>query len=53
MKSVLIKNGTLVTMDRDNSVIEGDLLVLDGRIKSVGEKVDSADEVIDALGCAV
>src|SRR4051812_37346642 len=53
MKSILIKNGTLVTMDRDDSVLEGDLLIRDGRIESVGQKVYAADEVIDAQGRAV
>jgi 5-methylthioadenosine/S-adenosylhomocysteine deaminase len=54
MKSVLIKNGTLVTVDGDDSVLKGDVLVRDGRIARIGEKLDeSADEVIDAAGCAV
>src|SRR5215210_7814892 len=53
MKSILIKNGTLVTMDRQDSVLTGDLLIRDGRIASVGERVSGADEVIDAQGCAV
>jgi 5-methylthioadenosine/S-adenosylhomocysteine deaminase len=55
MKSVLIKNGTLLTMDSDETVLTGDLLVRDGRIASIGEKVAgaTADEVIDARGCAV
>lgn len=53
MKSILIKNGMLVTMDRDDSVMEGDLLIRDGRIESVGQKVYAADEVIDAQGRAV
>lgn len=54
MKAILIKNGTLLTMDRDDSVLKGDLLIRDGSIESVGESVDTAaDEVIDAVGCAV
>jgi 5-methylthioadenosine/S-adenosylhomocysteine deaminase len=54
MKSVLIKNGTLVMVDRQDSVFKGDLLVLDGRIAEVGEKLNvDSDEVIDADGCAV
>ncbi|HKS29511.1 MAG TPA: 5'-deoxyadenosine deaminase [Pyrinomonadaceae bacterium] len=54
MKSVLIKNGTLVTVDSSDSVFSGDLLVRDGRIAEMGERLDaSADEVIDARGCAV
>jgi 5-methylthioadenosine/S-adenosylhomocysteine deaminase len=54
MKSVLIKNGTILTMDGENSVLAGDLLVQDGRIASVGgQGGGTADEVIDAGGCAV
>jgi 5-methylthioadenosine/S-adenosylhomocysteine deaminase len=53
MSSILIKNGTLVTVDARDSVFKGDLLIRDGRIASVGESIDSADEVIDASGCAV
>jgi len=53
-KSILIKKGTLVIMDRNGSVIRGDLLIRDGRIAGIGEKLDEiADETIDASGCAV
>ena len=52
--SILIKNGTIVTMDRDNSIVRGDLLIRDGRIVSVGNRDgNSVDETIDATGCAV
>lgn len=53
MSSILIKNGTLVTMDAQNSIVSGDLLIEDGRIVAVGRDVDSAELVIDAKGCAV
>jgi 5-methylthioadenosine/S-adenosylhomocysteine deaminase len=53
-KTILIKNGTLVTMDQQNSVVQADLLIEDGRIRTVGVvAADSADEVIDATGCVV
>jgi len=53
-KSILIKNGTIVTMDADNSIVRGDLLIRDGRIAEVGETINpNADETIDAHGCAV
>jgi 5-methylthioadenosine/S-adenosylhomocysteine deaminase len=52
-KTTLIKNGTLVTMDENNPVVTGDLLIRGSRIASVGEAVDRADEVIDARGGAV
>lgn len=53
MKSILIKGGTLVTMDEKDAIVRGDLLIRDGRIASVGETGQSADITIDAAGCAV
>lgn len=53
MKSILIKNGTLVTMDDQDSILRGDLLIRDGRIAGVGDAGQTADIVIDAAGCAV
>ncbi|MBA2731571.1 MAG: 5'-deoxyadenosine deaminase [Acidobacteria bacterium] len=52
-KTILIKNGTLLTMDRNDPIVTGDLLVSGNHIASIGEGVDSADEVIDASGFAV
>jgi 5-methylthioadenosine/S-adenosylhomocysteine deaminase len=53
-QSILIKNGTIVTMDAGNSILRGDLLIRDQRIAAVGiEDANHADEVIDATGCAV
>jgi 5-methylthioadenosine/S-adenosylhomocysteine deaminase len=51
--SIVIRGGTLVTMDAGGSIVEGDLLIHDGRITSVGGESDSADIVIDAGDCAV
>ena len=51
--SILIKGGTIITLDASDRVVEGDLLIRDGRIVSIGETSESADEVIDARGCAV
>jgi 5-methylthioadenosine/S-adenosylhomocysteine deaminase len=53
MKSILIKGGTLVTMDDHDSIVRGDLLIRDGRIESLGETEKTADIVVDAAGCAV
>jgi len=53
MKSILIKGGTLVTMDSRDAIVRGDLLIRDGRITSLGETAQTADIVIDAVGCAV
>jgi len=52
--SILIKNGTIVTMDEKNSIVSGDVLIRDGRIAEIGESVGTdADETIDASNCAV
>jgi 5-methylthioadenosine/S-adenosylhomocysteine deaminase len=53
MKSILIKGGTLLTMDENDSTVRGDLLIRDGVIESIGETGQTADIVIDAGGCAV
>lgn len=53
MKSILIKDGTLLTMDPQNSIIRGDLLIRDGRIASIASSRHTADVVIDAAGCVV
>jgi 5-methylthioadenosine/S-adenosylhomocysteine deaminase len=53
-QSILIKSGTVVTMDESNSVVRGDVLIREGRIAEIGERLDvTADETIDAEGCAV
>ena len=53
-KTILIKNGTIVTMDEKNSIVRGDVLIRDGRIVEIGREIGSGDaEVIDADGCAV
>ena len=52
-KSLLIKGGTLVTADANDTVAAGDLLIRGGRIVSAGDSHESADEVIDARDCAV
>jgi 5-methylthioadenosine/S-adenosylhomocysteine deaminase len=53
MRSILIKGGTLLTMDEQDAVVRGDLLIRDGRITSLGKTGQTADVVIDAVGCAV
>ncbi len=53
-KTVLITNGTVVTMDKSDSIVRGDLLIRDGRIAGLGgDDSTNVDEVIDANGCAV
>jgi 5-methylthioadenosine/S-adenosylhomocysteine deaminase len=53
MSSVLIKNGTIVTMDQNDSILRGDLLVENDRIVSIGIAGQTADVVIDATDCAI
>jgi len=53
-ETILIKGGTIVTMDEENSIVRGDVLIRDGRIQDVGVKTNvDADEIIDATGCAL
>jgi 5-methylthioadenosine/S-adenosylhomocysteine deaminase len=55
---ILIKGGTIVTMDERSSIVQGDVLIRDGRIEKIGSRVDAdlvneTIEIIDASGCAV
>jgi 5-methylthioadenosine/S-adenosylhomocysteine deaminase len=53
-ESILIRDGTIVTMDEKNSILSGDLLIRTGRIAEIKQRIDAeADEEIDASGCAV
>ncbi len=52
--SILIKNGTIVTMDPSRPVLNGDLLIGNGRIEEIGKGIKIvADQTVDASGCAV
>jgi 5-methylthioadenosine/S-adenosylhomocysteine deaminase len=51
--SILIKGGSIVTMDEHDSIVNGDLLVRNGRIESLGQVTDAEATVIDARGCVV
>ncbi|MGH9904330.1 MAG: 5'-deoxyadenosine deaminase [Pyrinomonadaceae bacterium] len=53
MSSLLIKNGTIVTIDPQDRVLSGDLLIREGRIASIGASLQRADVTIDATDCAV
>jgi 5-methylthioadenosine/S-adenosylhomocysteine deaminase len=53
MSSILIKNGTLVTMDQHSSILRADILITDARIAEIGGTGQTADTVIDGDGCAV
>src|SRR5438046_10652368 len=53
-KSILVKGGTIVTMDENDSIERGDVLIRDGRIAEIGGEIDdTVTEVIEAHGCAV
>ena len=53
-KTILIKGGTVVTMDERNSIVRGDVLIRDGHIAEIGSHIDTNEgEVVDASGCAV
>src|SRR5260370_41447750 len=53
-QSILIKGGTIVTMDRKDAIVHGNLVIRDGRIAEIDEKIGlDPDETIDATGCAV
>jgi len=57
--SLLIRGGTVVTCDAAHTVVEGDVLVEDGKIAAIGKKArekrtkDGIVRVIAAEGCAV
>ncbi|MDT5261312.1 MAG: 5-methylthioadenosine/S-adenosylhomocysteine deaminase, partial [Acidobacteriota bacterium] len=52
-QTVLIKGGTVITLDAADTIVEGDVLVRDGRIEAIGEAPVQADVTLDARGCAV
>jgi len=52
--SVLIRNGTILTMNDTFELIEGDVSIRDGHIAGVGRCADAShDRVIDAAGALV
>jgi 5-methylthioadenosine/S-adenosylhomocysteine deaminase len=53
-ESILIKGGTVVTMDQKDSIVRGDVLIRDGRIAEIAGHIDAdGSDVIDAAGCAL
>lgn len=50
-----IEKGWIVTQNPGRELIRGDIIVENGRIVEIGASIDrsSADEVIDASGCAI
>jgi 5-methylthioadenosine/S-adenosylhomocysteine deaminase len=53
-ESILIKGGTIVTMDDHDSIVSGDLFISGGEIQGINSGGGAgADIVIDAQGCVV
>lgn len=51
---LLIKNGTVITVNQTRDVVKADVAIDQGRIVKVGDCTGiAADKVIDATGCAV
>ncbi|CEP66592.1 5-methylthioadenosine/S-adenosylhomocysteine deaminase [Moorella glycerini] len=48
--SILIKNGTLVTMNPQREVFQGNIYIENDRIAAIGRTPATADQVIDASG---
>jgi cytosine/adenosine deaminase-related metal-dependent hydrolase len=54
MTQTLIRGATIVTMDRQGDLAQGDLLVQGERIAAIAPVIDARDvEVVDATGCIV
>lgn len=54
MKTILVKNGTIVTMNATREIFTGDVLIKGNLIKQVEKNIEvQADEIIDATGCAI
>ena len=53
-ESILIKGGTVVTMDDNDSIVSDDLFISGGQIREIGgRKSSGANVVIDARGCVI
>lgn len=51
---LLIKNGTVITVNKNRDVVKADVAIDQGRIVRIGDCSGmAADKVIDAAGCAV
>ena len=50
MSTILIKNAVLVTMNANRDIVQGDLLIENGRIKDIGKLEDKGDKIINAGG---
>lgn len=48
--SILIKNGTIFTMNAKKEIFQGDILIKDGVIAAIGAVKERAEQVVDASG---
>ena len=48
--SILIKNGTIVTMNPKREVVQGNIYIEEDRVAEIGTTKNAADEIIDAEG---
>jgi cytosine/adenosine deaminase-related metal-dependent hydrolase len=53
MSTILIQNGTLLTMNPDRDVLRGDILIEDGKISEMPTSRRQADVILDASGMLV
>ncbi|WP_057764572.1 5'-deoxyadenosine deaminase [Cytobacillus praedii] len=54
MRSILIKNAEIITMNTNEEIITGDIYIVDDRIREIGQNLShAADKVIDATGRTV
>ncbi|WP_102275626.1 5'-deoxyadenosine deaminase [Cytobacillus massiliigabonensis] len=54
MSSILIKNAEIITMNRNEEIVTGDIYIVDDRIVEIGhDLVHTADKVIHATGRTV
>ena len=54
--SLLIKGATVITLDADNLIFDGDVSIENGRISALGASLGASStgvEVIDARGCVL
>lgn len=51
--SILIKNGCIVTQNKERRIIKGDILIEEDKISGIGTVKKKADEVLDASNCVV
>lgn len=48
--SLVVRNATIITMNDAFDIVEGDVVIRDGRIASIGKSNESAGRIIDARG---